>query len=183
MLDSDNLLHVPLYSVIIIGTIIVGILILLVGIVIFLVKKLKSAERVRYGFGGRTIFSIVALMIIALAIPLTLYSTLQTTEIRRTAEAQKEVYIDISSEKLDEANYTVSFMAIPKIDGKVWSKYSYTITWSVEGPVQFKKIEKERDIDNPSYFEKVLPQGFYKVEITVKSEMFTIHGTKEFVLE
>lgn len=182
MLNTDSSIQVPLYTILIVGFIALGLIILFISIIIVLIKKVKSLERIRYGFGGKTLFSILLLGALLIALPFAMYSVQQTTELRRIAEAQKEVYIDIQSREIEEGEYSVYFMAIPLIEGEVWGEYDYVVEWSITGPVAFKKFEKERNIHNPSYFKKVLPRGMYHLDLVIKSKDFTLLETKDFLI-
>jgi heme/copper-type cytochrome/quinol oxidase subunit 2 len=183
MLNEDNVIQVHLYTILVIGFLFVGLIVFLIGIILRLVKKAKAMERVRYGFGGKTLFSILIVGLLVVALPLSLYSVMHTTEMRKIAEAEKEVYIDIQSVRQEDKEYSVSFIAIPIINQDVWGKYTYTIEWNITGPISFTKIEKERNIDRPSYFKKDLPKGEYTAVVKVTSKEFSLIETKKFSLK
>lgn len=182
MLDENNIIQIRLYTILIIGVVVFGILVFLVGVIVRLIRRIKSMEKVRYGFGGKTLFSLFIVGLLAIALPLSLYSVMHTTETRRIAEAQKELYVDIQSKQQTDQMYSVSFIAIPIINEKIWGNYTYTIEWNISGPISFTKIEKERNVDNPSYFRKELPIGSYTVVVKATSKDFSLIETKELTL-
>ena len=183
LVENSNTVSIPLYTLIIIVVVVFGVISLLVGAIIHLVKKIRFLTKIRYGFGGKPIFSFLVVFGMAITIPLTMYAFFKTVDVINRARAPREVFIEIYSEKKREGVYDVTFMAIPKINNKAWLDKSYTMKWYIEGKVTFEKIEKNRAIDNPSYFVKELPRGTYKIKVLVESDDFSVMKIEELILD
>lgn len=181
--ENIKLKNVSLFAFIIFGLIAISIIFFLSILTVRLTKKVKELSKVRYGFGGKPIFSILIILGVTVAIPLTLYASQKSIESIKLARAERDVIIELNKTKRGDNMYSISFMAIPTINGEAWSTKVYSITWIVEGQVDFEKVEKDRTLQNTSYFKKDLPSGSYKVKVLVESENFKVEGTEEMILE
>ncbi|MBN2016171.1 hypothetical protein JW766_05045 [Candidatus Dojkabacteria bacterium] len=177
-LGTVNTINIPSFVLVVGGVLLFGIIVFLVSIIVYLSKKIRFLTKMRFGFGGRPIFSILAILAIALAIPLTYYASSRSIEIVNLARAERDVTIEVQKIEVYEGLYDVSFMAIPTVDGEAWGEKSYEITWMVEGPLTFEKKESERSIKAPSYFRKELPSGTYELKVVVESEGFKVVKTQ-----
>ncbi len=180
--EKINSINVPLYTLIIVGAVSISLMIFLSFVVVRLFKKVKDLSKVRYGFGGKPIFSFFIIIITIIAIPLTYYASQNSIETIKLANAEKDVVVKFYKEKKTKSIYSVSFMAIPTINGEYWRDKEYEIKWKVTGDLSFEKVETQRSIENPSYFTKELPKGVYDVEVFVESEKFKVVKTKDLVI-
>lgn len=180
----DKQIGIPLYTLIIIGMVLVSIVFALLSVVWYLLRKVRVLSRVRYGFGGKPLFSLLLLVGISIAIPMTLVASKQTVDYINYASAQKDVVINISQEIQPDGKYKVVFMAYPTVDGVTWAGHKYNITWKIYSEnYSFEKVEEERGKDFPSYFEKELPYGQYVVAISVEGYNFNVSKEQELILK
>jgi amino acid transporter len=175
--------NVSFFTLIIIVVISIAIIFFLGAVIIYLYRKIKDLTKMRYGFGGKPIFSLLIVLCVIVTIPLTFYASQKSIETVKIARAQKDVLVEIQSVKLYDDVYSVAFMAVPTIDGEPWQGKEYDITWQVYGEVSFEKVEKERSLSSPSYFVNELKNGSYEVRVTVESKDFRVVKTEELVLD
>lgn len=175
--------NVPMFTVIMLLLISVALIIFLSGFSLYLYRKVKDMSKMRYGFGGKPIFSILLVLGIALAIPLTYKASQTTIDYVKYASAKKDVLIEIVDTKIDEDLYEVSFIAIPRIDGESWKDKNFDIRWKISGAEIITKTEKKRNVNKPSFFTKDLPPGVYIVEVLVEGDDFYVSKVEEFTLE
>lgn len=183
LFESYKTINISVYTIILIAALVLGLLIFLVGVILYLLKKIKFLTKIRYGFGGKPLFSFLVVLGVTIAIPLTMYASLRSVNVIKMARAEKDVIIEVSSFEKEEDLYNVSFMAIPTLDGKSWADKVYTVTWYIEGEIILEKIEKDRDSKHPSYFITQLPSGEYKVKVSVESENFHVVEIEHITLE
>lgn len=181
--ENIKLKNVSLFAFIIFGAVTISIIIFLSTLTIRLTKKVNELSKVRYGFGGKPIFSLLVVLGVTIAIPLTLYASQKSIESIKLARAERDVIIELNKTKKSDNMYTISFMAVPTIAGEAWSNKVYSITWIIEGKVNFEKIEKDKTLQNTSYFKKDLPIGSYKIKVLVESENFRVIKYEEMILE
>jgi energy-coupling factor transporter transmembrane protein EcfT len=175
--------NISIYTLIIIGAIIIGIVFFLVGVILYLVKRIKILTKVRFGFGGKPLFSLLILFGVIVAIPLTMYAAQHSVDLIKLARAERDVIVEFNVAGKTDGVYEVVFIAVPTLDGEAWLDKSYTVTWYIQGEVTLEKVEKDRNRDAPSYFVTDLPSGTYKVKVTVESEGFSIVKVEELTLE
>ena len=179
---TDGAVRIPYFLLILIILAFLVVVILLIGYVIILSRKVKSLEEVRYGFGGKPLFSIISILIILASIPITIYASRNTYNFLKSAEEEMKLNIDINKKMLSGDEYEVSFFATPSTNGVVWGEKTYDIHWEVVGPESFVKDEFKRDKTNVSYFTEVLPRGNYYVKVIAESEDFYIEQSQGLYL-
>jgi len=174
---------IPLYTLVIAGVVLVAVVFALLSVVFYLLRKVRVLSRVRYGFGGKPLFSILVLAGITLSIPFTLFASRQTIDYVNYASAEKDVVLELSEKLQSDGNFEVTFMAFPTVDKEVWADHKYDIQWKVEGnQISFEKIEENRSKQNRSFFVKVLPPGEYLVSVNVVSSNFNVTKEVQLVL-
>lgn len=178
---STSTTNIDVLRIIIVSLLVL--LVILLAIVGLLIRRIKRITKVRYGFGGKPLFSLLLVLGIAIAIPLTLRASLNTVDYVNMATAEKEIIVNIHEISREEERYEVAFMAVPRINGVSWKDRSYSITWIVEGPISFQKEEDNRSSERPSYFVKELIAGTYNLKVTVKGENFDLTQEESFTLE
>jgi energy-coupling factor transporter transmembrane protein EcfT len=175
--------EVSLFTFILALSIAVAVVFFLLAIIWRLSKKIKVLSKMRYGFGGKPLFSILTLLFLTLAIPLTLFAAQKSIDYVNVARADKDVLVEIYSDKVNENLYEVSMLAIPFVDDVAWAGKSYTMDWSITGEVHINRKEEERDSDNLSYITEELPSGSYKIKVVVQSEDFKVIRSQELELD
>ena len=180
---ANKTISVSLITIVFAVALVAAILFFLVSVIISLIKKQKVLTKIRYGFGGKPLFSLLIVLALVFAIPLTLYASWHSIEIRNQAKAKKDAIISIDSKQKDAENYSVSFMAIPTIDDVMWAGKIYTMKWRIEGATTFEKVETGRSQEEPSYFIKELQRGTYIVKIIIESENFGVEKDQTLKLE
>jgi len=179
-LKSQN---ISLLTLVIIGIFLLIVIVVLSTFFNYLYKKVKYLTKVRYGFGGKPIFSLLIVFGIMAAIPLTYHSAQQSVDYVNQALAKKDALIRINVIERKDELYDVSYLAVPTINGEAWGDDVYTITWSIEGPTSLKKIEKEKDKDHPSYFIGTVFKGYYEVHVIIEGEEFYLEKTEKVIIE
>lgn len=169
--------------IVVITFILLLLLILLVGVIVHLVRRVRLLSKMRYGFGGKPLFSTLIVLGVAIAIPLTLAASYRSVEFINYARAERDVLMEVSEIKLYDDVYRVSFMAFPTLDDEIWGGKTYTITWQIKGDIAFEKVEKNRSEGKPSYFVKELSSGDYTVIVIVESEDFRVRKEQVLHLE
>lgn len=180
IIDKINQQQIPLFTFVIFVIFTISIVAFLVGLLIYYYKKFKDLKRIKFGFGGKPIFSVLIFLLIAVAIPLTYMASKETADIVRRARAEKEVKVTVNEIKKEKDKILVSFIAVPYIDDESWVGRDYDILWEVEGVKSFNKLETKVNKKNPSYFTKLLPSGDYKVRVEVTGEDFKVVENIEF---
>ncbi|MBU0976464.1 MAG: hypothetical protein ABIE03_07915 [Patescibacteria group bacterium] len=171
----------PLFLVIIV--VIFSIVFFLTAAMVHLSKKVRILTKIRYGFGGKPIFSMLVFLFIVLSIPLTLFASSKSINMIQKASAQKDILVEIQDVgKLNEDHF-VSFMTVPYVDETAWAGKTYTVSWEIRGEIDYEKMEKDVNQSNPSYFKKLLPNGKYRVKVVVESDNFRVQRFEDFVLE
>lgn len=181
--QNSDTVPVPLSVLILTAVFIVIIIFGLVGVILFLARRIKVLSKVRYGFGGKPLYSFMIVLGIAIAIPMTLFASYRSVEMINYARAERDVIVEVDAEPINEDLYEASFLAFPTIDGTVWAGKKYTVTWQVTGPVSFSQVEKDRSKENPSYITKELPSGEYEVIVLVESDAFRVRKEESLKLQ
>jgi hypothetical protein len=140
--DYLNSQNIPLYTLVILFAIFLAIVIFLFIVIIYLYKKVRKLTIIRYGFGGKPIFSIFVLFALVVFLPFTMYSVHKSVEYINYANATKDALLSIYIDQKALDLYSVSFTAVPMINGKPWGDKVYDVTWNIQGVVTFEKIEK-----------------------------------------
>lgn len=181
MSEESNFLK--LTSIEILGIVVVSffIIAILSGIILILYKKLRDKEPI-YGFAGKSL-SIVVMMVLLIGLPATVIVTLQQTEIRREAEADRDIVLNISVIESNQDQFEVSFSAIPRVNGKVIQDEEYNVAWSVTGEISFEETEYKRSSNYPSFITKTLPAGDYNIKVAIKGDEFILEEYREYKLE
>lgn len=175
--------NISLFSFFIIAILLLTIIVFLLIVLIYLYKKVKYLTKVRYGFGGKPIFSILIVFGIMVAIPLTYHSAQQSVDYVNFALSKKDAIIKVDIIDKQEDLYLVSFLAIPTIDGESWGDNEYTITWDIQGESDFRKIETSKSKENPSYFSVKISKGTYNIQIIIEGESFYLEKDEIIVVE
>ncbi len=175
--------NISLFSFFIIAILLLTIIVFLIIAIIYLYKKIKYLTKVRYGFGGKPLFSLLIVFGVMVAIPLTYYSAQQSVNYVNLALGKKDAIIKISIIEREEEVCLVSFLAIPTIDGESWGNNEFTITWDIQGVSDYKKTEVDRDKENPSYFSVKMLKGTYNIHIVIEGKNFYLEKDEVVVIE
>ncbi len=174
---------VPLFTFVLVSAILGSLIVFFLGLSIYFYKKIKDLTKVRYGFGGKPIFSFLIVLFIAVSIPITYFASKESVNYIFEARMERDVEIIVDELSKDGDIYYISFMAIPYINNVSWSNKSYNITWRIEGEYSFEKVEMARSVEYPSYFVKKLKSGEYTITVTVESENYKVIKQKRITLE
>lgn len=183
LIENVKTAEVPVFTLFIVVAFALGILMLCISIIIHLVRKVRVLAKARYGFGGKPLFSIIIVLMLLVFLPITMYATYKSIDYINLARAERDVIVEIRTEKVTDEIYQVVFMAVPTIDGTAWQDKDYDITWHIEGEVILEKVEKNKNSENPSYFVTELPRGSYRIKVQVESEDFNVIKTEEMSIE
>lgn len=182
-LENIKTQNISLFVVLIFAFLAIALIVFLSGFSLYLFRRVKELSKVRYGFGGKPIFSILIVVGVAIAIPLTYYASSTTVDYVKYASGEKDVVIDFIMQKKDTDTYSVSFVAVPTVDKEPWKGRKYEVQWVVEGKIEFEKYETERSQEEPSYFTKELPLGTYSVTVHVTGRNFDVSKEEILILE
>jgi len=183
ILEGNRTVAVPVFTLLILIISAVGLIVFLVAAILYLIKKIRFLKKVRYGFGGKPLFSFIIVLGSIIFVPVLMYAVSRSFSIINLARADRDVIVEIHPEEEKDGFYNVSFMAIPRINNIVWFDKSYKITWYIEGEVSLEKVERDRTSENPSYFVTNLPRGRYDIKVQVESENFNLVELRELELE
>jgi hypothetical protein len=174
--------NISTFTLLIVVLVALGVIFFLFSLTLFYAKKVRQLSRPRFGFGGKPLFSFLLVIGLVVAIPLTLYASYSSIEYIQYAQSEKDAIVNIDVEKIED-RHEITFYAIPLVEGNPWGDKTYTITWMIEGPVSFEKIEEDRTKDHISYFTKSLPPGTYRVSVTIENPNFNIEKYQELIVE
>lgn len=145
----------------------IGAVVLIGGLIFIIVKlnrKLSSSRSQRYGFGGKTLYTLIALLAMIAVIPAALF--IDSTDIRRSAKDERSISFTVVQRK--ENGQTIVFLsASPLVDNQVIEE-NFKIEWYIQGPDEIKVIEQ--NITKESVIEQNLKQGDYTIEISIETE-------------
>ncbi|MDD3647354.1 MAG: hypothetical protein PHS44_02535 [Candidatus Dojkabacteria bacterium] len=171
----------PLFiAIIVVAT---SIVFFLTAAIIHLSRKIKVLSKMRYGFGGKPIFSILVFLFVVISIPLTLLASSRSIDLIQKASVSKDVLIEVQDLGTKNNYHEVAFLAIPYVDDIAWAGNVYTVTWEIRGNIDYEKIEENVSSSNPSYFKKTLAAGTYKVKVLVEGDDFRVQKFEDFILE
>lgn len=137
-----------------------------------LIYKIRSLEKPRYGFLGKPVYSLLAVMIMVGGLGFFSYSFTQQQDFQ--IQAAKTVDLDVQTKVVlsDTQQSVVEFKAIPFVDNIAWGKSTdkFEIYWNIRGPENVDKFEFDRSRENSSQFTESLDKGSYTLRIVVVYE-------------
>lgn len=152
------------------------------GSIYYLLNKLRAVRKPLFGFAGKNLIPTLIIMVFVICIPATTYLTINNTEIRYSAEAEKELIINVYAVEKIGTQEQVAFSAVPFIDGQIIRGRNYDVYWTVTGSQDFEYVESGKNDLNQSYFLKLLPEGEYLVLVKVAGDSFEIKSSKTLIL-
>jgi len=175
--------NISLFTFTILALFVLAIFVFLTITIIYLYKRVKYLTKVRYGFGGKPLFSLLIVFGIIAAIPLTFYSAQRSVDYVNLALAEKDAIIQVDIIDREDDFYLVSFLAVPIINDTAWGDDEYTITWDIQGNSTFRKVEMNRSKDRPSYFAYKIIKGTYNINIIIESQNFYMEKEEVVIIE
>ena len=136
--------------------------------------RVKRLSKMTFGFGGKTLYSGLALIISIIGLVVAVDLVNRGIDIVNYARTQTSLTIDIRSTESPSspAKKIVTFRALPFVDTTLWGEADYDIKWYISGTEYFTYEEFSRNFENPSFFSRELSPGQYKVVAVVESEHF-----------
>lgn len=147
-------------SLLVVGILLILALAGLVGIIVYLYNRLKDSRASKYGFGGKTLYSALAVLIMAAVIPIVLLSP--STEIRRSADSIDDVAISLTQSNTDDKEVQMIFT--PLHEDRVYTgEYDIVIKISGRENISFDRFDERND----TTLEIRLEEGTYDLEVSI----------------
>ncbi|MFQ5492817.1 MAG: hypothetical protein ACE5DX_01510 [Candidatus Dojkabacteria bacterium] len=136
-----------------------------------LIHRIRTLEKPKYGFLGKSLYSVIALAVMVGGLGLFSYSfTIQQDfEIQATKTVTAQITADIT--KRGDTESIVEFEALPFVNNSQYGgNGQFDIFWNILGPESFDYFEFERAISSPSGFSQILDNGAYEIKVLIVFE-------------
>lgn len=142
----------------------------LVASVVVLSRRLKKATTPKFGFAGKPIYPLLAILFISVSIPLGLVAVRDQTALVQKADERVDLVLDYEIVERRESEVLVTFTMVPTINGSPWSDKEYDIFWFFKGPTETEEFEFGRSKEDPGGILITLKKGSYDVRVLVTFE-------------
>lgn len=144
----------------------------LVILIFSLIRKIQILQKPKYGFLGKPVFSVLALVGIATTMIYFSYSFSNQPDFQISANRTVNASIEYRQVGISGTKKLVEFRAVPVVDNREYGLSSdrFEILWRVNNVDGTERIEYERTKNNPSAVYIELDPGSYTVSAIIVFE-------------
>lgn len=150
-----------------------------------LTRKLRQVQAPKFGFLGKPIYPLVAVLMLAGSLFFFNYAAPDQEVIN--IKASRDVSVEIVTQVTNKVGTlsNVNFQAIPTVDNQIWGETGETFDfiWNITGETEYSKVELNKNATDVSGFTTLLEPGDYQVDLTLVFEGKSYEFTDSFSLQ
>lgn len=137
------------------------------------INQLQEQLRPKYGFLGKPLYSVVALLVLVGGFGFTVIGNQNTPSVDDvSATNQIRATVDYEVIEVQGNSYLVRFNAIPYVNNQPWGiqDQEFDIFWELTGPSSFSNVELALSANSNGGFTMQVPGGSYQIKLDVFSD-------------